>query len=355
VIDEGEQQAFAVTEPGVTVIDLSSDAGPSVLRDVVVTDEPAAEVEITASGDLALARQADSSTINVVDLDDGERRVVELPGAVTDLDLSQDGRVAVAVVRGRFETGSAESGAGGQGGESGLAGAGGEGNAAGGAAGASGDGAGFSESAVAVLPIPGIFSAPETFETVAIPELFGSVVVPPVGNRMLLFTNATPSDRVTILDIETRRWRAVSLKAPVAAVFPSPDAAHAVALLAPPPGSSKAGAFSLIPVAHELPPKLQGTEAPVQGVSLSETNAIVTTRDSSAGGFAAYLAGFPSLRIDPIELPSAPTASGMVPDAEVAYIAEEHPEGRITFVDLDDARARTLTGFELGVKVIDGD
>ena len=48
-------------------------------------------------------------------------------------------------------------------------------------------------------------------------------------------------------------------------------------------------------------------------------------------------------------------ASGIVVDAGVAYVAQEHPEGRITFLDLEDARARTLTGFELGVKVVDGE
>ena len=120
------------------------------------------------------------------------------------------------------------------------------------------------------------------------------------------------------------------------------------------PGSSKGGAFSLIPVARELPPKLQGTIAPTSGVAVSDTSAIVTTWDAESGEFAAYLASFPGLSLDPIELPSAPLSSGILVDANVGYVAQKHAEGRITFVDLNDASARTLTGFELGVKVIDG-
>jgi hypothetical protein len=83
--------------------------------------------------------------------------------------------------------------------------------------------------------------------------------------------------------------------------------------------------------------------------------AIITTRDTTNGVFEADLAAFPGLRVDAVELPSAATARGMVPAAGAAFVAQEHPEGRITFVDLEDARTHTLTGFELGVKVVDGE
>ena len=44
----------------------------------------------------------------------------------------------------------------------------------------------------------------------------------------------------------------------------------------------------------------------------------------------------------------------MVPAAGEGYVAQEHPEGRITFVKFSDGKVRTLTGFELGAKVVDG-
>jgi hypothetical protein len=52
-----------------------------------------------------------------------------------------------------------------------------------------------------------------------------------------------------------------------------------------------------------------------------------------------------------IPLASPPLAAGMVPSANRAFVAQAHPEGRITFVNLDDGSEHTLTGFELGAKV----
>jgi len=46
-----------------------------------------------------------------------------------------------------------------------------------------------------------------------------------------------------------------------------------------------------------------------------------------------------------------PQASGLVPEANQAFVAQQHPEGRITFIDLDTNAQHTLTGFELSTKV----
>lgn len=354
VFSEDEQRAFAVTEPGVSVIELSDDGGSRVERDVVVSDAPAAEVEIAPSGRLAWVRQTNSATVNLVDLETGERAPLVLPDVVTDLDISLDASFAVAVCRGGVAP--VPSGAGGAAGAAGLAGAG-----AGGEAGAvpgeggQGAGSGFGDSTIVVLPMPATFAEPEARLMVSLPEVVGSVVVPAVGSEVLLYTNAVDSDRLTILNVADASWRTIELKAPVRALFASPDAKHAVALLAPPAGSAKAGAFSLISVARELPPKLQGTIAPTLGVAVSNGNAIVTTLAEAGGISEAFLGSFPSFRLETLELPSAPRASGILVDANVGYVAQAHPEGRMTFMDLSDGKARTLTGFELGVKVVDGE
>lgn len=352
VFADDERRAFAVTEPGVSVIELSGDEAPRVARDIVVSDEPAAEVEIAPSGTLAWVRQVGSANLNLVDLESGERVTLGLPDVVTDLDISLDASFAIAVCRGSVQDGA--SGAGGSGTAGAAGAAGGEAGAAP-AAGGQGPGSPVALSTVVVLPMPDTFAAPEAGLTVVVPEVVGSVVVPPVGLDVLLYTNAIDSDRVTVLDVSDGSWRTIELKAPVRALFATPDAEHAVALLAPPTGSTKAGAFSLISVGRDLPPKLQGTSAPTFGVALSSGSAIVTTLAEESGDSQAYLASFPSLRLEALELPSTPRASGILTDANVGYVAQAHPEGRITFIDLSDASARTLTGFELGVKVIDGE
>ena len=340
-----------------SVIELTGEAGPRVVRDIVVSDEPAAEVEIAPNGKVAWVRQAESASLNFVDLETGDRMPVALPGVVTDLDISLDASFAVAVCRGSAVTPSGEGGAPGIAGAAGFAGggAGGEAGAAPDGAGGEGPGPASGASSVVVLPVPEKFAVPEALLITSVPELVGSVVVPAEGAQVLLYTNAVDSDRVTLLNVNDGSWRTVELKAPVRAVFATPDAEHAVASLAPPAGSDKAGAFSLIPMARALPPKLQGTLAPTQGIALSNGNAIVTTLAEGSSEFTAYLASFPSLRLEPIELPSAPRASGILTASHVGFVAQAHVEGRITFVDLDDASVRTLTGFELGVKVIDGE
>jgi hypothetical protein len=82
--------------------------------------------------------------------------------------------------------------------------------------------------------------------------------------------------------------------------------------------------------------------------------ALVTVRDDAKKIHAVYLARMPELQVDKLTLASPPLAAGMVPAAGVGWIAQKHPEGRITLVDLQKGSARTLTGFELGAKVVDG-
>ncbi len=62
----------------------------------------------------------------------------------------------------------------------------------------------------------------------------------------------------------------------------------------------------------------------------------------------------PSLTVDSSPLATRPIAAGIVAGAGRGFVAQEHPDGRITFVDFDDGEARTLTGFELAGEVVDG-
>jgi hypothetical protein len=139
----------------------------------------------------------------------------------------------------------------------------------------------------------------------------------------------------------------------------TPDGAHAIALLQPPAGSKQPGAFAVVPVAKNLPPRIQGTSAATVPndprlqpamVALDDKRALVTVSDGASNN-VAYLAHMPELTTDPIPLDSVPLphASGLVPDANQAFVAQKHAEGRITFIDLDSGEVHTLTGFELSV------
>ncbi|HEY8080323.1 MAG TPA: hypothetical protein VIF62_39605, partial [Labilithrix sp.] len=281
-------------------------------------DDPGSrDVSVTPDGNVALIRRDGDATITGVALDTGTRTTITLPGPVTDLDLNDKGTSAVAVVR--------------------------------------------DTSQVAILPIPQILTTPATFDVVTITgETVGSVVLTPGGTKALLYTNALPVEHVTILDLTVKPepFRTVRLYSPVLAVFSSPDANNAVVLHdqtegdATDPGSP--GAFSIVPIGSALPAKIVATQAPPTSVAVTDTRTIVAERDDAKNIFGAYLGRMPQLKVDRYPLASPPIAAGVVASANRAFVAQLHPEGRITFFDLDTGVARTLTGFELSSRVVDG-
>jgi hypothetical protein len=87
---------------------------------------------------------------------------------------------------------------------------------------------------------------------------------------------------------------------------------------------------------------------------MNADTAIVSERGDAQKVYGAYLAKLPSFQVERFALASPPIAVGIVPAAKRGFVAQQHPEGRITFLDLDTGLARTLTGFELASRVVDG-
>lgn len=312
-------RAFAVTQDGISVVDLGPT--PHVSKNVAISDDPtedpgSRDVSLTPDGAYALIRRDGANQVTIVSLVDGVRKNVTLDGPVTDLDLSPNGDRAVAVVK--------------------------------------------STATAFVLPLPQIFAAPQTFTKVALPgETIGSIAIAPTGARGLLYTTEAAVERVSVLELSPLSARTVRLYSPVLASFLSPDAAFAVVLhqsSAATSGAGQTGAFSLLPIGADLPAKIVATGAPPMNVAFSPTSdrAIVTERDDRTKTYGAYLASFPLLGVTRYPLASPPIAAGIAARAQRAYVAQEHPEGRITFIDFATGQARTLTGFELAARVADG-
>ena len=352
-IDDAEERAYVVATSGITVIDLASASGPRVVQEEPLTTDPhedatTRDVSVLPDGSYALVRHDDSNIVTLLDLKTGDLSPVSLPGAVTDLDLTADAHSALAVVRADEQAPAA-------GDES--AGAGGD---AAGAAGTPGP-ASANVSTLAILPIPGIFSDPTVFDRVSVSgEVFGLVNIAPQGSEALLYTNAIPNSHITLLDTAPGAGyshRTVDVHGYVHDVFPSPDGAYAIASLVPKDNGGKPG-FAAIPLSVALPPRVQTTDAPVFAVAQSSgpaPRAVITVSDNQAQ-FAAYIVRMPELVVDTVKLPSRPlaNATGLVPDAGMAYIAQEHPQGRITFIDLETGVPRTITGFEISARVTNG-
>jgi hypothetical protein len=347
-IDDAEKKAYVVANSGITIIDLASSPAPHVVTERAVStdahdDASTRDVSVLPDGSFALVRRDGSAFVTLVELASGDLSTILLPGPVTDLDLAPNSQSALAVVRG--DTPAPDSDNAGAGGDS---------------AGANNSGPTEIHSTLAILPIPGIFEPPTTFDTVTIDEVFGLVNIAPQGTNALLYTNAISNSHITVLDTASGpnyTHRTVDVRGYVHDVFPSPDGAYAIASLVAKDANGKPG-FAAIPVTSDLPVRVQTTDAPVFAVAQSAgpaARAVVTVSDGKAS-FAAYIVRMPELVIDQVKLPSRPlsNATGLVPDAGVAYIAEVHPQGRITFIDLETGVPRTITGFEISAKVTDG-
>lgn len=321
-------RAYAITQDGVSVIDLAAEGGPTSVKLVALSDDPledpgSRDVSVTPDGAYALVRRDGSAKVTVVSLEDGLRTEVALPAPVTDLDLSPDGTQAIAVVR--------------------------------------------DTSQAAVLPLPAIASNPEQFKTIGVANaVVGSVSMAAAANVALLYSNASQQQRIARLDFGLPNPTVTTLKlhAPVLGVFLGQDGKSAIILHAQilgdadagTPGSSFPGAFSVLVMDPELPAKLQTTKAWPMAVTISASgsHAVVAERDDAGKVYGSYLIRMATQQVDRYPLGSPPISVGVLGASNRAFVAQKHPDGRVTFLDLDTGQARTLTGFELGARVVDG-
>jgi hypothetical protein len=343
--DAQSRRAFGITEDGISIVELN----PGAVRLSQLVALPSArgvqpDVSITADGARALARIEGSSILHDIDLASGQSRAIDLGANITDLDLSADGTRAVAVIRSRTIEGAAP--------DAGAAPAGDAGLDAGGPPDEPGS---VSVSQAVFFAVPAGLDDASERRSLTIPNGgVGSVSLSPDGTRAVLFSNALGSGQVTLVGPDLS-YRSVDLIAPVRAVFVSADSSHAIALQDPPPGSVKKGAFSVLALDAVRAPKLVAADARAEFVALdpeSSERAIVTVSDPEARTFGAYFVRMPSLQVDFSALSSRPLSSGTVPAARKGFVAQEHPEGRITFLDLGDGQSREITGFELSAKVV---
>jgi len=350
--DAAGQHAFGITEDGISVVELAAGAVRlSRLVTLPSTTRTRPDVSVTPDGSRALARLEGSALLYDIDLSSGATREIDLGGNLTDLDLSEDGSRAVAVVqRAEPETNAGDAGV-----SDGDAGAP-EGDAGDPDAGASPPAA--SASSAVFIAIPAGLTDAAARQTLTVPrENFRSVALSSDGAHAVLFTTARPTARVTLVgsygtELEAR---SLDLIAAVRAVFLTADGANAIALQDPPSGSLKKGAFSVLSLANVRAPKLVASDAPAVAVALPVGNserALVTVSDPARRSFGAFLVRTPNLQVDFNSLSSEPLASGTVPGAQKAFVAQQHPEGRITFIDLNDGDEREITGFELSSKVV---
>jgi DNA-binding beta-propeller fold protein YncE len=321
VIDDASEHAFVVNSDGVSVVELSD--APTVAFLARVSEDPleeagARDVSIPRDGKFALVRLDGSSQLRVVDLarEDG-LSLFDMGAPVSDLDLSRDGKLALATLPGIAQ--------------------------------------------VALIPVPPTGDA-TSFERVAIPgEVTSSVSLSDASELALLYQNAKEANNshLTILDLRpemNRALRTLDVKGPVSAAFAAPGAGAAIVFQRPIAGSSKAGLFSGVPTLQKRSPKIVGTDAAPSALAFDESGvfALVTVGSEKTKTQGVYRVRLDTMQEDYLQLasPPSPGATGIVEEVGRGFVAQQHPEGRITFIDLETARAHTITGFELAARIL---
>jgi DNA-binding beta-propeller fold protein YncE len=308
--------AVVISDAEIATIDLTVtplvperiELAPSVL------DPPAAEeVIVSDDGSFAWVRQFGASELLVVDLGDGTVESVPAGENPTDLDLSPDGQLAVAVARTSAE--------------------------------------------LYLFDAHSPFAAPEIVPLPAEGQ-YGSLLFEPTGDRAILYTTASLLERFAVWDRQEASVIERSLVKPVDSMAVTPTGGSLLV-------------FHTVEDGPETEPVFAGQPA-LTLVDLSDFRSNPLLLPAEPTGYATSTTGrlgyfimedapflevldFVTLLPTELELASLPVFLGVLPDLDLsdadeppAWVSQEHELGRISFFDPDAPdKLETITGFEL--------
>ena len=364
-------RAFVVTADGVNVVDFSviemigkPDIVPAYTDPGI--DPEILEVQVAADLAIALARVEGRRTLVATDLLTREQQVFELDAVPTDLDIAADGSFAVLTVP-------------------------------------RADG-----SQIVELPLPLGTGALRT--QVVSQEYVGLASLSPDGDTLLLYTTQNPFEggnppddppettgpdgstggdtdtdstgggasttgsepepnpdavppnrdprlRATIARRDGQGWDTsitLFVDRPIKSVGIAPDGANGM-LLHQPTEDSVPYAYTLLDLAKEFPvKKLQTVEAAPEPILFTPdgSRAVVLLRDDARGVQRVDQVDLRTFIVEGLTLGSPPEGTGYVDATDKIFVSQDHPTGRITFID-DVGGVETVTGYRLNGAVKD--
>jgi hypothetical protein len=317
--------AFVVTDDGVSVLRFADLKGPAVAPLVRIDDGAggtARDVSVTPDGRFALARREGGAQIQVVDLASGVITPLDLGSPVTDLDLSPAADFALAVLR--------------------------------------------ESHAVVRIPLPGGVTNPALRITTTLDgDPLGSATITPDGKIAVLYTTAAPVERLVVLPLDTRIPRSVRLRKAVRAVAMAPDGRTALVVHTKASGSpamvgldpdeiiDRSYGYTVVDLATGFA-KLQLTPAPVGDLAVTPdaARAFLLLRDDGASIRVAQRIHLTSFIVDDFPLGSPPLALAALADSKRIFVSQQHPEGRISFIQWETGAIESVTGFELNGRIV---
>jgi YVTN family beta-propeller protein len=305
-----------VTEPEDASV-AGSDAGAERPNRAPVTD-----VTLTPDGRYAIARVQLSGIVRLIDLRNRSVQSLNTGAEISDLDLAPNGTFAIAVQR--------------------------------------------ESSRVLRIAVPGAFNGTAAIRrTEFINEVVGSVSIAPDNASALLYTTALDVRRVLMMDLAANTATVpILLRKHVRSVTYAPDSR--VALIVHrftegdpnQPGSlqsqiDRSRGYSLLDLRNRFV-KLQLTPTDVGPFALvpGGAYAFLLFRDDMLRVAMTHRVNLRSFEVNPLTLGSPPISVGAVPATQRVFVGQEHPEGRISFINWDTGAVESLTGFELNSRIV---
>ncbi|WP_373045944.1 hypothetical protein [Vulgatibacter sp.] len=295
------------------------------------------EVVAAPDGSFLLLRSLAAPELAVFDVEARTLSTLPLPAPASDLDVTADGSLAVAVLR--------------------------------------------TTSQVAWFPLPAALGDPAAVQvaTVELPAIGceevpclaapGQVALAPDGSFAVLFSNAAPTESLGIFDPADGSTAIFSaLEKQVHSVALSPDGTQALVFHLADPDSTAADlyerwvdqseGYAVVDLERGIAQlKLTDSLVPREAVfATGDRYAGVTLRDDEAKRFGLDAIDLETLVTEPLQLASAPEFAGPLPASTPEqhhriWVTQEHPAGRIGIARLDERTVRTITGFELESEV----
>jgi hypothetical protein len=347
------QRAFVVTESAISVIDLDAmvDAeggiAPSVDLSLQATVPEQVEVLMGQSGEYALLHDAESSQLLLLTLADGSLQALEVAdyfrvneagepdvnGAllanahVTGVALTEDGKFAVAAVD--------------------------------------------AQDAVVRVPVPEGFADPTVAQVAHTSTLSaGRVAVVPNSELVIAYPRSDQQkvEKAAVVDFSSDNpiARDYVLRKGVRSVWISPKGTVACIVHSKADGSpydegltldariDRSYGYTLLRPDREGVQKLQLTESRPEAIAATpgDEYLFIIFSKPSADVREVQRVDVNSLGVEvPLVLDSPPTAVGAFAATQTIFVSQDHPDGRITFIDWPDGETTTVTGFELNSRI----
>ncbi len=312
--------AVVVADAYLATVDLTADALAPRLIELEpdrLDVPPAEEVLVADDGSFAWVRQFGASELLVVDLVTGAVDRVPTGDNPTDLDLSHDGQQAIAVARNARR--------------------------------------------LVVYDAADPFAPPTEVELPASGAPYGSLLVDPKGELGILYTTAALESRFAVWDRATNEIRERSLVKPVRSMAIDPTGQSLLVFHTREDGVDSEERFL---GAHALT-MIRLSDLGANPLLLpGEITGYANGTDGTWGFFVMgdepflEVLDYGRLLHQEYALRSVPTFLGVLPDltpgdgdSPPAWVSQEHPLGRLSFYDPDDASLETLTGFELNSEI----